>query len=427
MTRAGGGLRRTRSVDPIDAGPSDVERWIAEDGDLETVIDEILAHPAYAIDTEFLRERTYYPRLALVQIAWPGGLVLIDPLATSMEPLARLLHSDRVAVFHAADQDLEVLEYACGAIPQVMFDTQLAAGFLGFSTPSLVNLAERVLGVKLSKGDRLTDWTQRPLTVAQRAYAASDVTHLLELRDLLLAELDTVGRTEWVSEEVEVLRNRTRGPQDPTRAWWRLKDGRVLRGADRLVGQELCAWRELRARQEDKPVRFVLPDLAVLAIAQARPSTATALGGVRGIDGRFTKGTLATEILDVVERASDMTSDQLMVPEVEEFDRRLRPALTLISAWIAQLARDAKIDTALLATRSDLVHFLRGDEEARLRRGWRAEVVGENVRKLVSGTAALAFEPAGTLQLEHRSHESVALEIAVPEVDWAEQPDIDHE
>lgn len=424
MSRTGGGLRRARSTGAVDAGPDAAERWVATDADLEVAIDEIMAHPAYAIDTEFLRERTYYPRLALVQIAWPGGLVLIDPLATAMAPLARLLHSDRLAVFHAADQDLEVLEYACGAVPARMFDTQLAAGFLGFSTPSLVNLAERVLGVRLSKGDRLTDWTQRPLTVAQRAYAASDVTHLLTLHDLLVAELDAVGRTTWVEEEVEVLRRRPRGPQDPTRAWWRLKDGRVLKGADRLVGQELCAWRELTARQEDKPVRFVLPDLAVLAIAQARPSTTAALAAVRGIDGRFTKGAAAKQILDVVERASSMTADQLNLPEVEEFDRKLRPALTLISAWIAQLARDAKIDTSLLATRSDLVHFLRGDADARLRQGWRSEVVGHNVNLLVSGSAALAFEPAGTLVLEQRSNDPVGLDLAVPGVDWAEQPDL---
>ena len=198
----------------------------------------------------------------------------------------------------------------------------------------------------------------------------------------------------------------------------------MLKGADRLVGQELCAWRELTARQEDKPVRFVLPDLAVLAIAQARPTTTAALGAVRGIDGRFTKGAAAKQILDIVERASSMTLDQLSVPEVEEFDRKLRPALTLISAWIAQLARDAKIDTSLLATRSDLVHFLRGDADARLRQGWRSEVVGHNVELLVSGSAALAFEPAGTLVLEQRSNDPVGLDLAVPGVDWAEQPDL---
>ena len=425
VSRASGGLRRVASApDATDQGPAP-ERWVSTDAELNSVVDELLVQDAYAIDTEFLRERTYYPHLALVQIAWPGGLVLIDPLATPMTPLARLFNSDVLAVFHAADQDLEVLDYACGSIPRRMFDTQLAAGFLGFSTPSLLSLAERVLGARLSKGDRLTDWTQRPLTSAQRSYAASDVHHLLELRDLMMTELVAVGRMGWVEEEFEVLRTRTRGPQDPGRAWWRLKDGRVLRGADRMVGQELCAWRERKARLEDKPVRFVLPDLAVLAIAQARPSSPAALGAVRGIDGRYTKGSGATEILAAVERASAMTPAELQLPETEEFDRRLRPALTLISAWIAQLARDARIDTAMLATRSDLVQFLRGDDDARLRAGWRAQVVGENVQRLVSGSAALAFEPTGTLSLELRSHEAVAMDLVVPAVTWAEQPDLD--
>lgn len=393
-------------------------RWIGDTTALASVVDEISRCDAYAIDTEFLRERTYYPRLALVQLAWDGGLVLVDPFAVDLAPLAELLRSDVLAVFHAADQDLEVLDYACGAVPARMFDTQLAAGFCGFSTPSLVSLAERILGVRLSKGDRLTDWTQRPLTGAQCSYAASDVTHLLSLRDEILAQLDATGRTKWVEEETELLRRRQRGPALAERAWWRLKDGRVLRGKDRLVAQEVCAWRERRARQDDKPVRFVLPDLAVLSIAQSKPSTFEALAGIRGIDGRYLKSGAAAEILGAVERGIEQPASALVLPEPEEFDRRLRPALTLVSAWVAQLARDAKIDASLLATRADLIAFLRGDAEARLGRGWRAEILGEAVGRLVSGNAALGFDPDGSLVLEQRSGVRFVAQLAVPDAEW---------
>jgi ribonuclease D len=408
---------RRRAGKPIVA-ESPTFDWISQSADFEKLIDECLGHEAYAIDTEFLRERTYYPNLALVQIKVGEQTALIDPIAISMDPLKRLFESDSIAVFHAADQDLEVLELACGTIPKRMFDTQLAAGFLGFSTPSLLNLVERVLGVKLSKGDRLTDWTVRPLTEAQCSYAASDVTHLLELRDKLLTELSSAGRVEWVETETEVLRTRPRGQHDPTRAWWRLKDGRVLRGQDRLVAQELCAWRELRAQKEDRPVRFVMADLAVVAISQAKPTNAVALSGIRGVDGRVAKSSVAQEILSIVSRAGQMDISELNVPEAEDFDRRLRPALTLVSAWISQLAQDARIDQSIMATRTDLVDFLRHDESARLNDGWRAGLLGENIGKLVSGGAALAFDTSGTLVLEHRSNDPIPLAVSVPDAEW---------
>jgi ribonuclease D len=396
--------------------------WIDRPEQLDALVDVLRDEPVYGIDTEFLRERTYYPRLALVQVSWAAGVTLVDPLAVDLMPFAAILNGPGLAILHAADQDLEVLETACGTVPARMFDTQVAAGFLGFSTPSLVTLAERVLGVRLSKGDRLTDWTMRPLTAAQRAYAASDVAHLLALHDALSRQLEETGRTSWVAEECEVLRLRPRGQSIPERAWWRLKDGRVLRGRDRLVAQELCAWRERRAQLEDKPVRFVLPDLAILAISQAKPKTFEDLAGARGIDGRYLKGGAGQEILDAVRHAITMSPSELVMPDPEEFDRRLRPALTLVSAWVAQLARDAKFDASLLATRADLIGFLRGDAGARLAQGWRAEVVGGAVKELVSGSAALAFEPTGTLVLEARSNDPVGIHLTPPSAPWTDEP-----
>ncbi len=405
---------------PIVTGEQQVPQWIDDDGDLQALVKEISAEPAYAIDTEFHREKTYYPKLALVQIAWPSGLALIDPFACDIGLLGELFATSAQAIFHAADQDLEVLQQSVGSVPQRMFDTQLAAGFLGFSTPSLVTLAERVLGISLSKGDRLTDWTRRPLSEAQQRYAASDVAHLFELRDRLTEQLVLAERLAWVEEETELSRLRPRGMPNAERAWWKLKDVRVLRGRDRLAAQELCMWREAKAQRQDIPSRFVLPDMCVLAIAQAKPTNMADLGSVRGIDGRYIKGSAGPELLDAVQRAGELPTSALVVPEPEEFDKRLRPAVTLIGAWIAQLARDVRIDAALLATRHDLVSFLKGDLTARLSHGWRHEIVGVAVSELVSGEAALAFETGGALMLERRSRVQLQASVLLPTATWTD-------
>ena len=391
-------------------------RWIDDNGAFEELIAGIINEPAYAIDTEFHRERTYYPHLALVQLAWPGGIALIDPLAVDLAPLARLLRDGGLAVVHAADQDLEVLDVACGAAPTRLFDTQIAAGFLGFSSPSLASLVERLVGQRLTKGDRLTDWTQRPLTDAQKKYAADDVAHLLEVHDELVTRLDSVGRRLWAEEECAVLLRRARVPQDPDRAWWRIKDSRSLRGPARGVAQALAAWRERKAMETDRPVRTVLSDLAVLGIAHRQPTTLTDLRAIRGMDGRQLRDDAARQILEVVAEGRNRRPQGPDLPPNDDLDRRLRPAATLASAWVAQLAQEVKIDPALLATRADLHEFLRGAEGARLATGWRAELVGEKVRQLVDGHAALAFRPGrGNLVLEERSGREVRTDIPVPE------------
>ena len=203
---------------------------VQEGAQLEGVVRALRDEPLYGLDTEFQGERTYHPRLALVQIAWPGGLAIIDPMAVDVAPLAPVLAGPGTLIAHAGDQDLTILERACGVRPAHLFDTQIAAGFLGYGTPSLATLCERILGVRLAKGDRLTDWTRRPLTADQRAYAASDVEHLTPLHDELVGRLTEEGRLEWARDECEERRLRAHGRPDPATAWWRIKGSRQLRG-----------------------------------------------------------------------------------------------------------------------------------------------------------------------------------------------------
>jgi len=377
-------------------------RWIDDPGSLERLVAELAEAEAYAVDTEFHRERTYYPHLDLVQIAWAGDLALVDPLAVDLAPLARVLDGPGLAVLHAADQDLEVLRASCGTVPTRLFDTQLAAGFLGMSSPSLQSLVERLLGVRLKKGDRLADWTRRPLGADQRAYAAADVEHLLALHAVITSQLAGRGRLVWAEQECELARTQQRGPTDPQTAWWRQRDARSLRGRSMGVAQEVAAWRERRAMALDLPPRFVLPDLAMAAIAQRPPSSAADLTAVRGLEGRQVKGAMVDEIMAAVERGRALPPESVHRPPADDLDRTLRPAVALVSAWVAQLASDLEVDSALLATRADVQSFLREDPGARLSEGWRKQLVGEPVRRLVAGEATLAFE-RGHLILEDRA------------------------
>lgn len=376
---------------------------VADQAELEALVEDVATVPVYGLDTEFHRERTYYPRLALLQMAWEGHVALVDALAVDLSVLRPLFEGAGQAVIHSASQDLEVLAHACGTVPGRLFDTQLAAGFLGFSSPSLVVLIERVLGVRLPKGDRLTDWTRRPLSTEQLAYAAADVEHLVELRDELVARLVDRGRLEWAEEECENLRAKGRQRPEPEAAWWRLKEARQLRGRARGVAQEVAAWRERRAAALDIPPRFVLSDLTLSSIAQRPPRTRAELSAVRGLDGRHFADDTATELLSAVRRGQDLPEEAVVRPPTDDVDRSLRPAVALSSALVSHLAALSEVDTALLATRADLQAFVRGDPGARLAHGWRQQLAGRAVRALVEGRAAVALD--GTrLVLEARSY-----------------------
>ncbi len=384
------------------AEPTIAYQWIDTQAALDTLVETLIEQPRYALDTEFHRERTYFPKLALVQVAWREGaaqqLALVDPLAVDVKVFDALFASEALCVVHAAQQDLDVLTHAVGSVPSRLFDTQLAAGFIGYGTPSLVSLLQGEIGVNPPKGDRLTDWLRRPLTDSQCQYAASDVEYLLQVHEQLVAKLAEAGRIAWAEEACEELRQRPVSGAAPEDAWLRLKDARSLRGSGRAVARSVAAWRERRAMRVDIPVRQVLPDLAILGISQRVPKDVKELSQARGVDERHSRGAIAEEILEAVRNAK-AEPPPAPPPSADDLDRSLRPAVTLVSAWVAQLARDEHLDPALLATRADIVAFLRGDPDVRLATGWRHELVGDGITQLVSGKAGLTFDGNGGLRL----------------------------
>jgi len=376
-------------------------RLVTDQVEFEALLDVLITEKRIAVDTEFHREKTYFPKVAMVQVAWTNGLVLIDPLEVDLRPMARLLESEVLVVMHAAGQDLEVFDRACETVPVNLFDTQLAAGFIGLSSPSLASLHERELGLQLPKGDRLTDWLARPLTDSQLNYAASDVAYLLEIHDRLVRRLTDDGRLAWAEQECVEMLARERGRRRPEDAWVRIKEARQLRGRARDVVRSVAAWRERRAAEVDQPVRHVVPDLGVVAVAQRAPRTVDELRKVRGLDGRHYKGAVAEGLLGAVATADDLPPLEVVASRSDN-GNDVRAAVTLVSAWVAQLSRDIDLDPTLVGTRSDIEDLVRGVPDAKMTAGWRHQVVGGPVDDLLSGRAALAFDGRGGLLLEPR-------------------------
>ena len=369
---------------------------------LGEVVEDIARSDRYAIDTEFHRERTYFPQLALIQIAWNDRLVLIDPLAVDVTALSEVLDGPATAVLHASAQDLEVLELATGVAPRHLFDTQIAAAFIGMRTPSLASLHDHFLGMKLPKANRLTDWLRRPLEAEQLAYAASDVEHLLHIQDRLIEALDENGRLGWAAAECELVRQRGVSIRDPEHAWLRIKEARSLGERARTAAREIARWRELRAQERDIPVRHVLPDLGVVALAQRPPTSVEDFARTRGLERRSLSRRDAADLLEVIRAARDLPAPPAQ-PRRGAGGPDLRPAVTLIAAWMAQFADDIDLDPAMLGSRSDIEEFVRGGD-SRLGHGWRHDLVGVPMAALLAGEAAVAFDGGGRVVVEQRSH-----------------------
>ncbi len=371
-----------------------VHQYIDTNALLSEFVQQALSEPFYYLDTEFHREKTYFPQLALVQIAVAGSIAIIDPLRVDAEILRPLLEGSGMCVLHAAQQDLDVMSQSWGFIPSRIIDTQLCAGFIGYSQPSLASLLQTFLKVSVPKGDRLTDWLKRPLTKDQLSYAASDVAYLAELNAAISERLHELGRWEWALEACEELRKKPTGPNMPEDAWLKVKDIRTLKGRSRWVAQSVAAWRERRAMDMNLPPRHVLSDIAILGIAQRAPQTSEDLLQSRGVDNRHLSSGHGKSLLEAVsEGISHSREGELSFPsgDGEDLDKTMRPAITLVSAWVTELARQSSLDAGLLGTRKDIIDLLSGSPGARMRTGWRADIVGHDIEDLVAGRKALTF------------------------------------
>ncbi|MFN8051285.1 MAG: HRDC domain-containing protein [Acidimicrobiales bacterium] len=373
---------------------------ISTTDELRTLVALVAAADEYAIDTEFHRERTYFPQLALIQIEVADSIHLVDPLAIDPAELRPAFESDALAILHAARQDLEVLEHAIGVAPRRVFDTQLAAGFLGYASPSLSSLLEGELGVRAPKADRLTDWLRRPLTGAS-AHLRPRTSRTSERCTPSRWRPSGRGRVGWVRGGDRRDGRRACGPRDPAGIG---AGSRRCATSAAPISPSPRSWRpgEHQAQALDLTPRYVLADLALVGLAVARPTRLDDLKDIRGVDQRSLRN-VADEMFAVIAGAATNKPRRDGGVTAVELPAAMRPAVPLVTAWVAQLSRELSIDPAIIATRADLEAFLRGDPDARLSRGWRYELVGVPLQRLVSGDVALAFDGDRGLVIEERS------------------------
>ncbi len=354
--------------------------------------------PYVTVDTEFLRERTYYSKLCLVQLAVPsddeGSAVLVDPLAEgiSLDPLYELFRNENVVkVFHAARQDLEIFWVEAGIFPKPLFDTQVAAMVCGFGEQvGYETLVRKICKQGLDKTSRFTDWSRRPLTDAQKTYAVADVTHLRRIYEYLAAELEKSGRSRWVAEELEVLTNPETYDVRPEDAWRRVKT-RTNSGKFLALVRELARFREAYAQENNVPRSRVFKDDALIELASTKPRTHADLGGSRLLLREARKGTIADGILEAVKRGADCPPENL--PKVDNSRDKLKvnPALAdLLRVLLKSKTESAGVAAKLIATSADLDLIAAGQRNVPAMSGWRFEVFGEDALKLCDGKIALA-------------------------------------
>lgn len=379
--------------------------FVSTDDGLRELVQRIAASPLVGIDTEFMREKTYFARLCLVQVATEDVCAIIDPLAIGdMGPLCALLGDASVMkVFHAGSQDLEIFYRACDAAVTPVFDTQVAATLAGF--PQQVGygaLVHDVLGVKLDKGDSYTDWSRRPLTDTQVEYALNDVRYLPGLYRSLTERLGAEGRLGWLEADFERLADPATYEIDPRAQWKRVKRVSSLNRRQLAVAREVAAWRENEAIRRDVPKRWVLGDESVVEVARRAPRDERELQGIRGVSDRLGRGA-ARGVLAAVETG-------LAVPEEElpSLSKRRRPvcdidaSVDLMVAIVRKRARENGVAMPLLASRDDLERLAAGEHEGNpLTEGWRRAMVGEELMRLLAGDLLLRLE-GGELVVEAR-------------------------
>ncbi len=347
---------------------------IALQADLDALVARLEPATLIALDTEFVRESTYYARLCLLQIGTDDLLACVDPLnGLDLGALwERLLAPGTTLLMHSARQDLELVLAHAGRLPAALLDTQVAAGLLGHPPQvGYAGLVERLIGVALAKGHTRTDWSRRPLDAAQLEYAIDDVRYLPEAWRRLEAGLVETGRLAWAHEESAALLDPTLYENPPELAWQRVKGLRRLQGDAREAARALAAWRERTAEQFDRPRQWVLSDAQLLAIAGARPRDTAALANVAGLP----PGLVRRRGRELVEAAnSSVAGDPIVDPPPP--DDRDRALLKRLGECLKKRAEALGVDPQVLATRADLVALVRGDGHCRLLTGWRREAAG---------------------------------------------------
>lgn len=363
-------------------------------------------HPFVTVDTEFLRETTFWPKVCVIQLASNDDVYVVDALADGLDlaPFFALMTDPAVVkVFHAARQDIEIMWHLARTIPAPLFDTQVAAMVCGYGDQvSYGDLVQRIVRVTLDKSSRFTDWSRRPLSAEQAAYAQADVTHLRDVYLHLEARLEKTGRSEWLGDEMAALASPATYEQKPENAWERLK-GRARKPRDLAVLMEICAWREHEAQDRDVPRSRVLKDDVLVEIALAAPRDAAGLGNLRAFPRGMERSKGGAEILAAVERG--VLRDPKGLPKL---DRERRPqkdtaTVELLKVLLRQVAERHGVAPKMIATVDDLEAIAASNSaDVAALSGWRRDLFGAKALQLKDGRLALTVENGKVATLEWR-------------------------
>ncbi len=372
------------------------ERFIETAQQLEEFTHTVADSPWLAVDTEFLRERTYFPQLCLIQVANDEVAAAIDPMAIAdLAPLQELLMNPRIEkVFHAARQDMEIFLNAWNTLPQPLFDTQPAAALLGLGDQvGYGKLIQQVLKTELPKDHSRTDWSRRPLDKAQLRYALDDVIYLGRAYLKMKSQLEKMHRLAWLEAEFASLANPQTYSLEPMEMWKKVKGFQHLKGVKLAVLQALAAWREQQALAKNLPRRWILKDDVLLELARRSPKTVPELERIRGVDGGFLRKN-GEAVLKRIQQALQLPKDQWPKDKrpATRPDPEQEAVLDLLGAALRLIAHEAGLSPQVIASRKDLLALLNGESQTPLLQGWRKSLAGEPLRELLAGQRQLSME-----------------------------------
>jgi ribonuclease D len=378
-------------------------KLLTNNDELAAICERFSHHEFVTVDTEFLRETTFWPKVCLIQIASPEEAIAIDTLADNIDlsPFFALMANPAIVkVFHAARQDLEIIWRLSRLIPAPLFDTQVAAMVCGFGEQaSYLELVKAITRANLDKSSRFTDWSRRPLSDAQIEYAIADVTHLRDIYSTLLERLTRTNRLDWLDDEMQILSSPATYEQHPDNAWERLRH-KVRKPRDLGVLMELAAWREQEAQGKDVPRSRVLKDDILVEIAQSAPRTIEALGNLRAFPKGMERSRSAADIVASVERG--LTRDPNTIPKIERARRGANGAtVELLKVLLRQISEETGVAAKLIATIDDLEAIAADqDSETLALTGWRRSIFGEKALELKKGRLALAIDRGKVITLD---------------------------
>lgn len=368
--------------------------FISTQSELEAFVKRAQQHKFVAVDTEFIREKTYFPQLCLVQLATPQEIALVDPITMSnLSPLAELMQDTTVTkIFHACDQDLEVLQHELQVRVEPVFDTQIAAGFVGQSHQAgYGSLVEHYCGVHLRKSAVLTDWSLRPLNQEQLGYAEDDVRYLPKIYTTILNELIAKNRLAWVTPEIAQLTDPARFDRDPRTAYKRLRRQGTLTRRQMAIAREVCAWREKRAMGANVPRKWILSDEVVIELCRLAPHNPSRVRQIRGAETLSTAD--AQLLVAAISKGKACPAEKL--PETHRktsSNTQVEGVIDLMYALVRRTAEKNGVAAQLIANRDDLHTFMKGDTTCALASGWRYELVGKQLSQLLSGQIGITVK-----------------------------------